>query len=442
MDETTPALVSAQGARSRVSPDRRQKSTHYAPTTYTDSSIAESSFFQMSQASTSVSSRSSQRNFLDPTSRDFVAQDLLGSNSQRQYSRQNSGDDVPYNSRNGGFANPEPGLALPGRTTGSTNISGYNSSVGSRNGSLPPSRSDVDPSSRGRGEAQNYARYTANATAQRLNSVANAPPFIMHTGPSGQRMGEQHSPTHLDGLASQFDQLSVANQQRRPSYASSQPSPNSITDRFPDAYRDPLPGVPDGWSSDLNDNLGISDQLSPAPSSTGLSRQNQFRSAFNGQYSHSPSDSDARLSHHSPFYSANGTPPTLTHQNTVARGNYPSTSTQQAALLERRLQGLQQQQQGYIPQQTQMQFRNQIPFPYDINPQQYRMNNLNSYYPMAPAPHLLAGPQIPRGPARDHDMAGHLRSPLLEEFRNNSKTNKRYELKVGTTQPRCKPYAD
>ena len=430
MDETTPGLVSAQGARSRVSPDRRQKTSYHPPTSFIDSSVTDSAFFP---TSTSVSSRSSQRNYIDPSNRDFVAPEMLGSSAQRQYSRQNSGDDIPYGTRNGGFA--ESGLTLPGRT-GSNNISGYNSSVGSRNGSLPPSRSEVESSSRGRGDSQNlqHARYTANATAQRLNSVANAPPFIMHTGPSGPRMGEHNSPTHLEGLASQFDQLSVANQQRRPSYASSQPSPNSITGRFPDAYsQDPQPGAHGAWVSEMNESFDISEQLSPAPSSVGLSRHNQFRSAFNGQYSHSPSDSEARLSHHSPFYSANGTPPTSTQQNALARGNYPGTSTQQAVLLERRLQGLQQQQQGYIPTQTQMQFRNQIPFPYEINPQQFRMNNLNSYYPMTPAPHLLSGPHVPRGPARDHDIAGHLRSPLLEEFRNNSKTNKRYELKVHTT---------
>lgn len=58
------------------------------------------------------------------------------------------------------------------------------------------------------------------------------------------------------------------------------------------------------------------------------------------------------------------------------------------------------------------------------------MNPLAPYYHMSPGSNGLATPSIPRGPAREHDVGQHIRSPLLEEFRNNSKTNKRYELKV------------
>lgn len=57
------------------------------------------------------------------------------------------------------------------------------------------------------------------------------------------------------------------------------------------------------------------------------------------------------------------------------------------------------------------------------------MNPLAPYYHMPPVSTMM-GPMIPRGPAREHDAGQHVRSALLEEFRNNSKTNKRYELKV------------
>ena len=439
MDETSPGLVSAQAVRSRASPDHRLKNSHYTPPSFAESSISDSSFLQTAPSLTSITSRPSQRNFLDPTSQDFVSSGALGSGSQQQYSRQNGSGEISYASRNGGVNNRESNLAVPGRTPASSTISGYNSSVGSRNGSLPPSRTELDSSSRGRGDHQNlqYARYGANATASRLNSMANAPPFTLNTPSSGQRMGLQHSPGHFEGLASQFDQLGITPQQRKISFVSSQPSPNSVTDNFATAYaQDPHSLAHEQWDSETSESLDVQDQFSPAKGSMGLSRQNHSRTAFNGQYSQSPNEGDARLSHNSSFYPSTGTPPIVHQQSAGARSGFQGASTQQAMLLERRLQGLQQQQQqqqqqqGFIPQQGQMQFRSQIPFPYEINPQQFRMSSLNSYYPMAPAPHLLAGSHIPRGPARDHDMAGHLRSPLLEEFRNNSKTNKRYELKV------------
>ena len=104
----------------------------------------------------------------------------------------------------------------------------------------------------------------------------------------------------------------------------------------------------------------------------------------------------------------------------------------QAALLDHKLRGLQQEQQGYTASQPNP-FHCRPPFThaYDFHPQNaLRMNPLAPYYPMTPAPNLINAPPIPRGPAREQDPGQHLRSPLLEEFRNNSKTNKRYELKV------------
>jgi mRNA-binding protein PUF3 len=42
---------------------------------------------------------------------------------------------------------------------------------------------------------------------------------------------------------------------------------------------------------------------------------------------------------------------------------------------------------------------------------------------------------IPTRPAKDQDVGVGVRSVLLEEFRSNSKSNKRYELKVGYAEP-------
>ena len=138
------------------------------------------------------------------------------------------------------------------------------------------------------------------------------------------------------------------------------------------------------------------------------------------------------MSQPSPFYSTGGTPPTFQQRGPSRGGYYSGLPPSQAAALERKLRGLQQQQaqQGFSMQQNHMQFRNQLPHPYDLQRQSaLPINALSPYYPMAPAPHMLSGPQVPKGPAREQDMGQQVRSPLLEEFRNNSKTNKRYELK-------------
>lgn len=440
VDESSPALSSTHTARSRASPDRRQKSTH----TFTGNGIGDPSFFDIPPVANPMSAASAQRTFLDPTSRDFVTSNMLGPSSTFQTSRQNSGDDVPLNSRKTGYGNPEGGLNISNRTPSSNNISAYNSSVGSRNGSLPPSRGDYDPSSRNRGDFQNlqFSRLGTNAmnmTAQRLNASASAAPLIAQTTSSGARGVEQQSPTQLDHLAGQFDQLNMASQQRRPSYASSQHSPNSTMGQFSTQFAQGSSTAandgwnPDAWAPESGDYLGFQDQNSAGSSGSAVPRQSQTRMTYGGQMTDSPVESHARLSH-SPFYSTTGTPPMYNQSSTYPRGGHLGTSAAQASALERRLRGLQQQQ-GYMPHQSPaLQFRNQMAFPnYDMNTQnQYRTNPLSSYYPMPPATHILAGPHIPRGPARDHDLAGQMRSPLLEDFRNNSKTNKRYELKVSS----------
>ena len=436
VDESSLALSAAHTARSRASPDRRQKSSH----TFTGNGLGDPSFFDIPASTNSMSAATAQRTFLDPTSRDFVASNMLGPSTTFQYSRQSSGDDVPHNPRKTGYGNSENGLNISNRTASSNNISAYNSSVGSRNGSLPPSRGDFDSASRNRGDFPNlpFSRLGTNAmnmTAQRLNASASAAPLIAQTSSSGARGLEQQSPTQVDHLAGHFEQLNVASQQRRPSYASSQHSPNSAMGQFPTQFaQGSSTAANDGWSQDTwapesSDYLGFQDQHSAGSSGSAAARQGQSRMTYAGQMSESPVESNARLSH-SPFYSSTGTPPVYNQSNTYPRGGHPGTSAAQASALERRLRGLQQQQ-GYMPHQSPaLQFRTQMPFSNYEN--QYRTNPLSSYYPMPPASHIWAEPHIPRGPARDHDLAGQMRSPLLEDFRNNSKTNKRYELKVSS----------
>lgn len=58
-----------------------------------------------------------------------------------------------------------------------------------------------------------------------------------------------------------------------------------------------------------------------------------------------------------------------------------------------------------------------------------RLNALAGFYPVSPLGGLGAAAFVPRG-QRENDLSQVVRSPLLEEFRANSKGNKRYELKV------------
>lgn len=70
----------------------------------------------------------------------------------------------------------------------------------------------------------------------------------------------------------------------------------------------------------------------------------------------------------------------------------------------------------------------QVAPPYDYqNYQAARLNALQGYYPMAQLGGLNAAALVSRVPREDSSQV--LRSPLLEEFRANSKGNKRYELK-------------
>jgi mRNA-binding protein PUF3 len=106
-------------------------------------------------------------------------------------------------------------------------------------------------------------------------------------------------------------------------------------------------------------------------------------------------------------------------------------SENQAAALERKLRGMQQEQ-DFVQQPGNPLQRLQFPQSYDLaNYQAARLNALSGFYPVA---HLggIGAPSMVSRPHREQDPTQVVRSPLLEEFRANSKGNKRYELKVRT----------
>jgi mRNA-binding protein PUF3 len=67
------------------------------------------------------------------------------------------------------------------------------------------------------------------------------------------------------------------------------------------------------------------------------------------------------------------------------------------------------------------------PHAYDYASQPFR--HVTSQFGYQSVPTFAATMPVPRGPARDQDVGHGVRSVVLEEFRSNTKTNKRYELK-------------
>ncbi|KAJ5972830.1 Armadillo-like helical [Penicillium vulpinum] len=95
----------------------------------------------------------------------------------------------------------------------------------------------------------------------------------------------------------------------------------------------------------------------------------------------------------------------------------------QAAAFERRLRNFQEQ------ELAQGSGRMQYPPSYDFQAYQAsRLNALSGFYPVSHLSGLGAAALVSRT-QREHDPTQVVRSPLLEEFRANSKGNKRYELK-------------
>ena len=169
-----------------------------------------------------------------------------------------------------------------------------------------------------------------------------------------------------------------------------------------------------------------------------------------GLASISPSPSEQVPGIQGPFYSTGGTPPAIGDElRAPSRGssssryqhNNSNLPQQNVVLLDRKLRGIQQEQQNqqpfFYPQPSQLylradSFRGHFPpNMYDFNPQSaMRLGQYTPYLPMQPVRTPTTASTPPRGPARDQDNGHNLISPLMQEFRSNSKTSKRYELKV------------
>lgn len=441
VDDPSPTLSRVHTNGSSTSPMHHQNSNQFTSHPYNENNSANSTYFSATPTSTNISSRPSQKNFLDPTSGSFVT-GAFDSSSLTRVSRHNSDEESRFAARKMAFEGTDTGLTMqsarPPFNNNNNNASGYNSSsAASRSGSMPPSRGDVDSSMRYPGDNPQYSRYNASAS-HRQNLSAQAPSYTMPAKPAGQNYPDQFSPSQLSQLLGEFGNLNVGKDNLQNSYNTQSETSYGVSSAYMNGYtQELLLNGNEIWKKEGNGYQAQQEQFSPTGSGSGsLSSQQGSRRDMNcgPQYTQSSSVSDARLAH-SPYYSTTGTPPTY-QQRAPSRGGFSNGTLVigQAALLERRLRGLQQEQQAYmIPRGAQMHFSNQIPHPsaYDFHPQPgFRMNQLNPYYQMPTIPRQMATQHIPRGPAREQDVVQPVRSTLLEEFRNNSKTNKRYELKV------------
>ncbi|KAJ5720980.1 uncharacterized protein N7483_008914 [Penicillium malachiteum] len=148
-----------------------------------------------------------------------------------------------------------------------------------------------------------------------------------------------------------------------------------------------------------------------------LAYQARARGAETGSIS--PSDY-ARMD--SPLYG--GVDASAQYRNAGAR-----MPDNQVAAFERRLRNLQEQE--FAQGQGNSLQRMQMPPAYDYSNYQNaaRLNAIQGFYPMAQLGAMNGAAALASRVHRDHDPSQVVRSPLLEEFRANSKGNKRYELK-------------
>jgi mRNA-binding protein PUF3 len=157
--------------------------------------------------------------------------------------------------------------------------------------------------------------------------------------------------------------------------------------------------------------------------------------SFGERGSSSPAASDYRRGLNTPLYSTSGgTPPTRPESVRSASGSGFSNhaSNSQLILLDResrasRPSSSEEQYTMSSAPQARMQYNQ----PYEIGgyPGSLRLNPLALPYPL-PAYHGLTNSYPSRYPSRENDATQIIRSPLLEDFRANHKTSKRYELKV------------
>jgi hypothetical protein len=146
-----------------------------------------------------------------------------------------------------------------------------------------------------------------------------------------------------------------------------------------------------------------------------------------------PLTNDYRSNITSPYYSASGTPPTGSQsiRSTPASGMSSRTSHHDPLFLERKMMDIDHH--GYdvsIYATTSVPLSLSSGYQYNQMPEHaMRMNPLANPYMSHGQTGMHHNPSGPRLLVRELDQAHAIRSPVLEDFRLNSKSNRRFELK-------------
>ncbi|KAL8918686.1 MAG: hypothetical protein Q9172_005315 [Xanthocarpia lactea] len=441
IDNTSPGISSTSTRRSATSPMRHQNSNQQAPQSYSDLTSSNPAYF-LPPTSNHLSTKPSQYQSGDPNPGTFMPARPFEMNPVHRSSRHNSDEDDRYAARSLAFGSNDPALAIqPHRQNTREDTSAFSSSVASRSGSLPPSRNGVDPLSRFDEGAQNPQNYShvngSSTTGNTYRSKLSAQAIAFSRTPSNhmQRFSELPNVADINNITGDVALMAIGKENQNsqtgygPQFGSAYPGQGLLPYQLLQ-QNDPSST---GTVWDIDENAYPELQNPYAPNTIiSLPEHGQYRnSAFRSPYPNSPASNDGRRNQQSSYGSTDAGSSYALQSRASSRGSISgNVSAGQALALDRKLRGLQQEQQGFIPPHpTSLQFRPPFPNPYDFHQQNaLRMNHLHSYYTVPPMVNLL--PQaIPRGPAKDQDTGHITRSACLEEFRSNSKTNKRYELK-------------
>ena len=391
-----------------------------------------------------IGNKSPHKAFLDPTSGNFVVSRGLEPSGFGGFQRLNSDEESRRQVNAIAFDGNDAGLSMSNDRSGfgidRAHATAYSRTV-STSGSLPPSRNGTEqiaqygvfPPDR-----PQYSQLSQTSTffpSHRSTHSARTSSFSSQA--NNHRHDDFSTPLHDAELMSKFakSRLDDGNDQTYSRMNGAAPFLNhgsydyDYGRQMPSNVPGDVWGAGDGGYHNALENYTSNNGM---PGDSCVPQYNTYmRAQLADRDSTSTGVSDYRRLH-SPYLSSSGTPPGGTDQNQPrSRAGVPPRAPHgQAALLERKLKGLQQEQQGFSPPTNPLPFRGPFAQSYDFNTQNgLRINSLAPYYPVA-AVGGFSGPMIPRGPARDHDVGQNLRSALLEEFRSNNKTSKRYELKV------------
>ncbi|MCJ1353527.1 MAG: mRNA binding protein puf3 [Icmadophila ericetorum] len=405
-------------------------STNHAstsPVRQRNSGRSTSPYFNSTQPSAigqSVTAKSSQ-NYLDPTSGSFKSSGTFDSFYQSHSTRQNSEDTLRRPSHSIVFGSNENGYSQNTRSTSNASVgfSGYNSTVASRSGSSPPSRSDLNHQPQHNlDQSLNYPQsqfLNSEISSHRPREASHTPTYL----PNGNhRYQSQGSTLQFGELDAAFSKLDVGKESQ-----SSYPSYYDVAHQSGSNSAGLAPVVNNQAYRHNQSTFGVD-------SRAGSNYGSQYRMQYGDRSSYPMDNNDIRRSQESPQYSASGTPPLMEHQRVGSTASLRgSVSGGQTAMLDRKLRQVQQteqQQQVYLANQLNSVHLRGFPTPYEYpNQTMLRVSPQAPYYPMTGLPDYPIGRTVPRGPMLDPTAGENMRSTLLEEFRSNSKGTKRYELK-------------